>query len=600
MTQRSFLVSASATPSPSILSPATSSALAALLGISLAACGGATPATIVPAPPVSDAPTPVDPEPVAPPPSPTAAFDQAAALITPELLREQVAKLSSDAMEGRGPTTRGDAAARDYLVSQLAAYGYEPGGKDGQWQQPFDLVGVTATMPKSWQFSRGGKKLSLAWWDQFIAGSGVQTERAAVRGAEVVFVGYGITAPEVGWDDFKGLDVRGKVLLMLNSDPDWDPALFAGTSRLYYGRWSYKYESAARHGAVGAIIIHTTPSAGYPFQVVQSSWTGEQFELPASGAPSVVVKGWVTEDAAGQLVGLAGKKLADLVAAARSKEFRPVPLGITTSLAFTNQLHRAPTANVVGLLRGSDPTLRDEAVVVTAHHDHLGIGKANAAGDTIYNGALDNGAGCAQVLAIAKALASMPQRPRRSIQVVFVAAEEQGLLGSAHYAANPTFAPGAIAANVNFDGGNIWGRTKDVTYIGKGKSSLDAIVDEIARRQGRTVKPDQFPDRGFFYRSDQFNFAKIGVPALYLSTGTEFIGRPTGWGTEQLKRYETENYHQPSDQLGADWVFDGMVEDAIIGLWTTLQVAQRDELPTWTPGDEFEAARKAALAARGK
>jgi Zn-dependent M28 family amino/carboxypeptidase len=576
----------------------------------VAACGG----TRTTAPPPADPPA-VDPSvAVSPPPSPVspgpaaaaataatasiAAFDQVAKVITADLLRDQIAKLSSDELEGRGPTTRGDVAARSYLAKQLEAFGYEPGSGDGQWEQPFDLVGVHAQMPKAWTFTAGAKKLSLAWWDQYIAGSGVQTAKAAVKNAEVVFVGYGIAAPEYQWDDFKGADLKGKVLLMLNNDPDWDPALFAGSNRLYYGRWSYKYESAARQGAAGVIIVHTAPSAGYPFQVVQTSWSGEQFELPSTGQPTVTIKGWATEDAASKLVQLSGKKLEDLVAAARQREFRPIPLGIKTSLAFTNKVRRAPTANVYGLLRGSDPALRDQAVVITAHHDHLGLGKPDASGDKIYNGALDNGAGCSQVLAIAKALAALPERPRRTIQVVFVAAEEQGLLGSAYYAAHPTFPAGAIAANVNFDGGNIWGRTKDVTYIGKGRSTLDPIVDEIASRQRRIVKPDQVPDRGFFYRSDQFNFAKIGVPALYLSTGTEFIGRPDGWGLAQLKAYETTNYHQPSDQLTAAWTFDGMIEDAQIGLWTAYQIAQRDDLPAWVPGDEFEAARKAALSAK--
>lgn len=565
-----------------------------LLLVLLGACGGAgTPAAVPPPVAVEQVESPP-----AAPPDPFAAFDRAALAITPEFLREQIAKLGADELEGRGPTTRGDAAARELLARELASYGYEPGAAGGQWQQPFDLVGITSRMPKQWVFQRGGRRLALAWWDQYIAGSGVQAASASLRNAELVFVGYGITAPEYGWDDFKGVDVRGKVLVMLNSDPDWDPALFAGADRLYYGRWSYKYESAARHGAAGAIIIHTTPSAGYPFQVVQTSWSGEQFELPADGSPTVTVKGWVTEQAARDLAALGGRKLDELVAAARSREFSPVPLGITTSLSFRNELHRAPTGNVLGVLRGSDPMLRDEAVVLTAHHDHLGLGAPDAAGDKIYNGALDNAAGCAQLLAIAKALTLLPERPRRSIVVAFVAAEEQGLLGSAYYAANPTFAAGNIAANINYDGGNIWGRTKDVTYIGKGKSSLDAVVAEIATRQGRVVKPDQFPDRGFYYRSDQFNFAKIGVPAVYLSTGTEFVGRDPEWGTEQLRAYEAKHYHQPSDQLRPDWVFDGMVEDAAIGLWATMQVAARDELPTWTAGDEFEAARKAALAAR--
>lgn len=572
-------------------------ARSSLLLVSLWACGGAGPAaTVAPVPP------PATSEAVEAPPAPLpdrfAAFDRAAQAITPEFLRDKIAKLGADELEGRGPTTRGDAGARELLARELASYGYEPGAAGGQWQQAFDLVGITSLMPKQWVFQRGGRRLALAWWDQYIAGSGVQAPAASLRNAELVFVGYGITAPEYGWDDFKGVDLRGKVLVMLNSDPDWDPALFAGADRLYYGRWSYKYESAARQGAAGAIIIHTAPSAGYPFQVVQTSWSGEQFELPADGSPTVTVKGWVTEQAARELVALGGRKLEELVASARSREFAPVPLGITTSLSFRNKVHRAATGNVLGILRGSDPVLRDEAVVLTAHHDHLGIGAPDAAGDKIYNGALDNAAGCAQLLAIAKALALLPERPRRSIVVAFVAAEEQGLLGSAYYAANPTFAAGNLAANINYDGGNIWGRTKDVTYIGKGKSSLDAVVAEIATRQGRVVKPDQFPDRGFYYRSDQFNFAKIGVPAVYLSTGTEFIGRSPEWGPEQLRAYEAKHYHQPSDELQADWVFDGMVEDAAIGLWAAMQVAARDELPTWTAGDEFEAARKAALAAR--
>jgi Zn-dependent M28 family amino/carboxypeptidase len=566
------------------------------------ACGSSRPASLQ-ADPLAGKATAVENVAAATAPildSPNAVFDRAAAAITSDVLREHITKLASDELEGRGPTTRGDVSTRAYLEAQLQALGYQPGGSDGQWQQPFDLVGITASMPKTWTFRRGKAALSLAWWDQYIAASGAQSERASVRNAEVVFVGYGISAPELGWDDFKGVDVRGKILLMMNNDPDWDPAIFAGVNRLYYGRWSYKYESAARQGAAGAIIIHTTPSAGYPFQVVQSSWTGEQFELPASGEPNIAVKGWVTESAAEQLAGLAGRKLDELVAAARRKDFRPVSLGVTTSLAFTNKLHRAPTANVYGLLRGSDPTLRDEAVVITAHHDHLGIGKPNAAGDAIYNGALDNGAGCAQVLAIAKAFVALPTRPRRSIQIVFVAAEEQGLLGSRYYAEHPTFPAGAIAANINYDGGNIWGRTRDVTYVGKGKSTLDAIVEEMATRQGRVVKPDQFPDRGFFYRSDQFNFAKIGVPALYLNTGTDFIGKPDGWGASQVKAFESNDYHQPSDQISPSWTFEGMIEDAQLGFWTAYQVAQRDLLPSWIPGDEFEAARKAALAAQGR
>lgn len=521
----------------------------------------------------------------------------AAAQIAPDYLRERIAEFSADEFEGRAPATPADARAREYLTEHLQQIGFEPAGPNGSWEQPFDVVGVTAKMPKQWTFERGKKSVSFEWWNEYIAASGVQSERGAIEDAEVVFVGYGIQAPEYDWDDFKGQDLKGKVLLMLNNDPDWDPDLFGGEARLYYGRWTYKYESAARQGAVGAIIIHTTPSAGYPFQVVQTSWSGEQVELPAEGEPEIVLKSWLTEDAARRLVSFAGKSLDELVESARSKSFTPVPLGVKTSLAFENTLNRSSTANVYGVLKGSDPQLRDEYVIYTAHFDHLGIGEPNAAGDTIYNGAMDNASGVAQLLAIGKAFKALPTPPRRSIMLLFVAAEEQGLLGSKYFAANPTVPPGKIAANLNFDSANIWGRTKDLVYIGKGKSTLDAIVEDVARMQGRTVTGDQFPDRGSFYRSDQFSFAKIGVPALYTRSGTEFIGKPPGWGKEQLEIYTRDHYHQPSDEIGPDWNFDGMVEDAELGFFVGLRVANSDELPAWNPGDEFEAARKRALEA---
>jgi Zn-dependent M28 family amino/carboxypeptidase len=385
---------------------------------------------------------------------------------------------------------------------------------------------------------------------------------------------------------------------MLNNDPDWDPALFAGTTRLYYGRWTYKYESAARHGAAAAIIIHTTPSAGYPFSVVQSSWGGEQFELPAENEPRIAAQTWVTESAARDLVKLAGKDLDALVESAKSRDFKPVSLGVTTSLNFSNKLKRARTANVFGALPGSDANAKSEYVVYSAHHDHLGVGKPNDKGDKIYNGALDNATGCAELLAIARAFKALPKAPARSVMFLFVAAEEQGLLGSQYFASHPTMPAGKIAVNINYDGGNIWGRTCDVTFVGKGKSSLDAIVDAIAATQGRTVKPDQFPDRGHFYRSDQFSFAHIGVPALYLDTGLEFVDRPSDWGKQQIEDWEANDYHQPSDELRPSWNFDGMLEDVKLGFWTGDIIANAAQMPSWTPGDEFEATRKAAISAQ--
>jgi Zn-dependent M28 family amino/carboxypeptidase len=439
--------------------------------------------------------------------------------------------------------------------------------------------------------------VDLKWRDDYIAVSGLQSEKVSVDDAELVFVGYGIQAPEYKWDDFKGMSLKGKVLVMLNNDPDWDPKLFAGTRRLYYGRWTYKYESAARQGAAGAIIIHTTPSAGYPWQVIQSSWGGEQFELPAENEPRVQIRGWTTETATRQLFAAAGQNLDRLVAAARSRSFRPVPLGIRTSIAFTNKLSRVQTANVAGLMRGSDPKLAEEVVVFSAHHDHFGIGEPDATGDRIYHGALDNASGCSQVLAIARSFAALAERPRRSILILFVAGEERGLLGSQYYALHPTFPAGKIAANVNYDGGNIFGRTHDVTLVSAGKSSLDRTAQAIAQRQGRVLQPDQFPDRGYYYRSDQFAFAKIGVPALYFASGTDFVGRPAGWGKWKLVEWEQKQYHQPSDKLDGTWNFDGMIEDAQLGLLAGWLIAQADAMPTWNPGDEFEAARTNALAA---
>ena len=516
--------------------------------------------------------------------------------ITAERLSRHIETLSGDDYEGRGPATSADLRTQQYLASQLEAMGLEPDGPDGSWKQEFDIVGITSTVPDRWSFQRGSAALELQYWEQFIATSGVQRESSKIDHAEVVFVGYGIEAPEYGWDDFKGQDLTGKVLLIVNNDPNWDPELFAGETRLYYGRWDYKYATAARKGAVGAIVIHTVSSAGYPWQVVQTSWSGEQFELPSEGEERLEIAAWVTEDAASRIAALAGRDLAELVESAKRRDFQPVPLGVTTSLTLENDLTQKRTANVIGRLPGSDPSLSDEVAIYTAHHDHLGVGTPDDSGDSIYNGALDN-AGVAQVLAIADAFAALPVAPRRSIVFLFVAAEEQGLLGSKFYAAHPTHEPGKIAANLNFDGGNIWGRTRDITFIGFGKSSLDDVIQRIAASQGRTVKPDQFPDRGYYYRSDQFSFAKIGVPAAFFDIGMDFIGRPPGWGKRQIEEFEAVRYHQPSDEFNASWRFDGMIEDASLGFWAGFAVANADAMPSWHPGDEFEATRRAALEA---
>jgi Zn-dependent M28 family amino/carboxypeptidase len=321
-----------------------------------------------------------------------------------------------------------------------------------------------------------------------------------------------------------------------------------------------------------------------------------QFELPAGDEPRSEITAWVTEDAVRELIEMAGMDLDALREQAYNRDFEPVPLGITTSIAMDVEIDRVQSANVLGLIPGSDSLLKDEAVIYTAHHDHLGIGTPNEEGDAIYNGAFDNATGVAQIMAIAKAIKALPEAPRRTVLIALVGAEEQGLLGSEYYAANPTFAPGKIAANINYDGGNIWGHTHDVTYIGLGKSSIDQIATMIAAEQGRVVKPDQFADKGYFYRSDQFSFAKIGVPAMYLDEGTDFVDRPPEWGREQKNHYTEVNYHQPSDEYDPNWNLDGMVDDALLGYWTGLAIANSDDMPVWNAGDEFEAARIEALA----
>ena len=528
---------------------------------------------------------------------PAAVARVAQAQITPATLRAPIRILASDEFEGRGPATRGDALARLYLSTELETLGFKPGGENGSWEQPVDIVGVKAKLPGTWDFTGKAGPVSLKLSDDYIAGSGVQTPAAAIDDAQLVFVGYGIEAPEYRWDDFKGVNVKGKVLVMLNNDPDWDPKLFAGNTRLYYGRWTYKYESAARHGAAGVILIHTTPSAGYPWQVVQSSWGGVQFELPAEGEPRIQLKGWATEDAARRLVKAGGADLDKLIAQAKSRGFKPVPLNLRTSIRFDNEISRVRTANVAGLLPGSDPKLKDEVVIYSAHHDHFGIGEPDKTGDRIYNGAEDNAAGCAIVLSIARAMAALPERPKRSVLMLFVGGEEQGLLGSKYYSLHPTFPAGRIAANINYDGGNYRGRTRDLTQIGAGKSSLDALAKALVEKQGRALQADQFPDKGYYYRSDQFSFAKIGVPALYFDNGYDYIGKPAGWGKHEHEEWTEHIYHQPSDQLTDAWVFDGMIEDAMIGFEAGWLISQADQMPAWNPGDEFEAARKQAVAA---
>ena len=525
-------------------------------------------------------------------PEETAAADR----IRPEGIRAHTRALADDLLEGRGTASRGERLAQLYIVGQMESLGLQPGAPDGTWRQPFDVVGITSHSPDTIRFTRSGKTLDLRFRDDFIAFSGVAEPEARVAAAEVVFVGYGIVAPEYGWDDYKGADVTGKVVLMMNNDPEDDPKLFAGKTRLYYGRWDYKYENAARHGAVAAIIIHTTPSAGYPWQVVQSSWTTEQFSLPDEGGPQLRVEAWTTEEASRRIAALGGQDLDALRAAAQKREFKAVPLGVTLDVALQNDVRRKTTANVLGRLPGSDPALSSQAIIYTAHYDHLGMKEdAKPGEDAIYNGARDNASGVAAMLEIARAMTALPKAPRRSVLFAAAAAEEQGLLGSQYLAAHPPLPLGRLAVDINIDEMNLWGRTRDLIMIGLGKSSVDDWVHAIAAMQGRHVEPDASPDKGFFYRSDQFPFAKAGVPAAYFEAGTDVLDKPAGYGEQKSKEYDDRDYHQPSDELRPDWDFSGAAEDARFFFYLGLKAANEAAMPAWRPGDEFEAARKKSL-----
>lgn len=517
--------------------------------------------------------------------------------ISEQLIRDVMIEISSDEYEGRGPATAGDLKTRKYLANLMGEIGLQPAAEDGGWEQPFQMVSVNTLPPEGWTFEGNGQSVSFEFNTDFMINGDNQQSAPSVTDAEIVFAGYGIQAPEFGWDDYKNIDVTGKVVLLMNNDPDWDPDLFAGETRLWYGRWDYKFLNAAKNGAAGAIIIHTIPSAGYPYQVLQTSNSGPQMELPVGDEARAQFTSFMTEDAAKKLVAAAGMDLDELREAAYNSDFQAVPLGLTTSIALDVEIESVTTANVLGVLPGSDPVLKDEYVIYTAHHDHLGIGPANADGDTIYNGAMDNASGVGQILAMAQAFEALPEAPRRSIMFLLVGAEEQGLLGSKWFAANPTVSPGKIAANLNYDGGNLHGPTNDIIYVGFGKTSIDELVIQYAAEQGRVVKPDQFADRGYFYRSDQFSFAKIGVPAVYLEPGTDFIDRPPEWGRQVVEDFTTNHYHQPSDEYDPNWNFAGMIDDAMIGFWTGLAIANADDMPSWNEGDEFEGVRLESLAA---
>ncbi|MFN2566062.1 MAG: M28 family peptidase [Gemmatimonadaceae bacterium] len=508
--------------------------------------------------------------------------------------------LSHDLLEGRAPATRGGELAAEYIAAQLRAFGVEPAGVDGSYFQrvPIDVVAVdTATLRVGAVTQARGEMTvvnsTLRYPQDVVVWAGSATEGTTARG-ELVFVGYGSTAPEYQWDDFKDVDVRGKILLVLVNDPPApprEPNLFGGRAMTYYGRWTYKFEEAERRGAAGALIVHTTEQAGYPWHTVVGSWAKEQRMLardPKLPAP-LGFRGWITDSAAGAVLRRAGVDLAELRRRAESRSFRPVPTGVTLEATFRNRVQHLHSNNVVGVVRGRDAALRDQYVAFSSHWDHLGTGPA-VNGDSIYNGALDNASGVADLLAVAR-VASQSPRSRRSLLFVFVTAEESGLLGSAYFGQNPTVPIERIVANINVDGGNLKGRTRDLEVLGENKSSLGPMLAAMIRPLGMRISPEEHPERGYFYRSDHFSFAKVGVPAVSIGEGTDVVGKPRVWGTEWDEEYTARRYHQPSDEYRADYDLSGAVQLSEIVLRFGLLVANSPTVPTWNRDAEFRALR---------
>lgn len=516
-------------------------------------------------------------------------------------IRAHLRFLSSDLLEGRGTGERGGEIAAEYIATYLQLSALWPGAAGNSYMQRVPLVGAETIEGSALDFTGtvSGPPPALVWKDDYVLWTDTQQPLVDSQ-AEMVFVGYGIVAPEFDWDDYKGLDVAGKVLVMLvNDPPSEDPALFGGPALTYYGRWTYKFEMAARKGAVGALLIHTDASAGYPWQVVRNSWGRERAfnEIDPRDPAPLRQAGWLTESAARKVFQAAGADPDALRTASASRDFAPVPLSMKSRAHIATRIRRIDTTNVVAYVPGTDDALKDEAVIVTAHYDHLGLGVPDESGDRIYNGAYDNASGVATLLEMARAFRLATVKPRRTVVFLAVTAEEQGLRGSEYYAAHPTFPPGKIAATINLDGVAVLGSTRDMTFLGGDRSSLKRHIVEAAALFGFTIVPDAHPEQGSFYRSDHFSFARIGVPSISIEHGQDYEGRDPGWGQAQWKEYNETRYHRPGDEYQPGWDLSGAERTAKIAFYLAYRVANEDTLPSWNPGDEFAAAREAALKA---
>lgn len=495
-----------------------------------------------------------------------------------EKIRPHVRFLSHDLLEGRGVGQRGGRLAAEYIAAQFAAAGLEPGAPGGSFFQPVPLRTVAVLPGARLAAQAGGRQLEWRWLDDFVGTSHTQQPEVSFD-AEAIFVGHGITAPEYHWDDYAGVDVRGKVVVLFtNEPPSDDEKFFRGRALTYYGRWTYKYEEAARRGAVGALIIHTTPTASYGWQVVRANGRPQPQVRRKPGEPALAFAGWITEQAGAQLAALAGEKLEDLLKAADTPGFRARPLGrVRIRGSFRFRLEDIETENVVGLVRGSDPKLSAEAVVFSAHWDHLGIGEP-VGGDNIYNGAVDNATGCGMLIEMARAWASMEPKPRRSAYFVAVTAEESGLLGSRYFAENPPIPAEKIAAALNFDSYSPYGRVRSTVLTGAERTSFYDVVQSVAARHQLAIRPDPRPEAGGYYRSDHYSFARVGIPAFSVNMGPDYEGRPAGFA-EEVGRKLAASYHQPTDEYRSDWDFSGMEQFARFGFALGLEIANLEKIP---------------------
>ncbi len=495
--------------------------------------------------------------------------------------------LSSDLLEGRGVGTRGGDLATDYIATQFALAGTKPIGDNGSYFQKVPLIAVDPRPDLQLSATAAGKTVTFRWLNDFV-GLNEQQKPEGQIDAEAIFVGHGIQAPKWQWDDYKGVDVRGKVVVLFTNEPNsTDPNFFDGRALTYYGRWTYKYEEATRRGAAAVLIIHTDQTAGYGWDVVRSSW-GRQNTYVAvrPGEPELALAGWVTRDAGEKLLGLAGKSVEQLLAASESRDFHPIPLGIRIRGDIRSKIRAIDTRNVAALVPGSDPKLKDEVVIYSAHWDHLGVGDP-VNGDSIYNGAIDNATGCAIVLELARAWAALPQKPRRSALFLAVTAEEDGLRGSEYYAAHPLFPPSKTAIALNYDAIYPWGRAKDVVIAGAERTTVWPLAQSIAKRLNLAISPDSEPEQGNYFRSDHFSFAHAGIPAFSIDHATQFAGKPPDFYKKAWEEFNTKHYHQPSDEFHADWDFTALEQAAEFGMLLGIDVANQDKLPDWKPGEEF-------------